>query len=262
MSLDPKIFAELAEHLENAQLEARAVPQISIAYPHIDVEDGYAIQHEIRRRKIMRGARIIGMKAGVTSRAKMKQVGIDTPSYGFLADAFAVPDGGEVVTGELIHPRVEPEFAFVLKRDLEGPGCHVGAVLAATDFVMPALEIIDSRYENFKFDLASVIADNSSSARFVLGGRCRSVDELELATTGLVMEKNGEPAAFGAGAAVLNHPAAAVALIANLLARRGEKLRAGDVVLTGGVTEAVPVKAGDHIRLRIQDLGSVSVRFV
>jgi 2-oxo-3-hexenedioate decarboxylase len=262
MSLDPKIIAELAEHLENAQLEARAVPQISIAYPHIDVEDGYAIQHEIRRRKIMRGARIIGMKAGVTSRAKMKQVGIDTPSYGFLADAFAVPDGGEVVTGELIHPRVEPEFAFVLKRDLEGPGCHVGAVLAATDFVMPALEIIDSRYENFKFDLASVIADNSSSARFVLGGRCRSVDELELATTGLVMEKNGEPAAFGAGAAVLNHPAAAVALIANLLARRGEKLRAGDVVLTGGVTEAVPVKAGDHIRLRIQDLGSVSVRFV
>ena len=202
------------------------------------------------------------MKAGVTSRAKMKQVGIDTPSYGFLADDFAVPDGGEVVTGELIHPRVEPEFAFVLKRDLEGPGCHVGAVLAATDFVMPALEIIDSRYENFKFDLASVIADNSSSARFVLGGRCRSVDELDLATTGLVMEKNGEPVAFGAGAAVLNHPAAAVALIANLLARRGEKLSAGDVVLTGGVTEAVPVKAGDHVRLRIQDLGSVSVRFV
>ena len=262
MSLDPKIIAELAEHLENAQLKARAVPQISIAYPHIDVEDGYAIQHEIRQRKFGRGARIVGMKAGVTSRAKMKQVGIDTPSYGFLADAFAVPDGGEVVTGELIHPRVEPEFAFVLKRDLEGPGCHVGAVLAATDFVMPALEIIDSRYENFKFDLASVIADNSSSARFVLGGRCRSVDELDLATTGLVMEKNGEPVAFGAGAAVLNHPAAAVALIAKLLARRGEKLSAGDLVLTGGVTEAVPVKAGDHIRLRIQDLGSVSVRFV
>ncbi len=262
MSLDPKIIAELAEHLENAQLGARPVPQVSIAYPHIDVEDGYAIQHEIRRRKVMRGARIVGMKAGVTSRAKMKQVGIDTPSYGFLVDAFAVPDGGEVVTGELIHPRVEPEFAFVLKRDIEGPGCHVGAVLAATDFVMPGLEIIDSRYENFKFDLASVIADNSSSARFVLGGRCRSIDELDLATTGLVMEKNGEPVAFGAGAAVLNHPAAAVALIANLLARRDEKLSAGDVVLTGGVTEAVPVKAGDHVRLRIQDLGSVSVRFV
>ncbi len=262
MSLDPKIITELAEHLENARLGARPVPQVSIAYPHIDVEDGYAIQHEIRRRKVGRGARIVGMKAGVTSRAKMKQVGIDTPSYGFLTDDFAVSDGGEVVTSELIHPRVEPEFAFVLKRDLEGPGCHVGAVLAATDFVMPALEIIDSRYENFKFDLASVIADNSSSARFVLGGRCRSVDELDLATTGLVMEKNGEPVAFGAGAAVLNHPAAAVALIANLLARRDEKLRAGDIVMTGGVTEAVPVKAGDHVRLRVQDLGSVSIRFV
>ena len=126
---------------------------------------------------------------------------------------------------------------------------------------MPALEISDSRYENFKFDLPSVIADNSSSARFVLGGSCRPVDALDLATCGLVMEKNGEAVAFGAGGAVLGHPAAAVAMIANLMARRGEKLHAGDVVLTGGVTEATPVKAGDHIRMRMQDLGSVSIGF-
>ncbi len=262
MPLDAATIAELGAYLENAQLEARPVPQISIAHPGADMDDGYAIQWEIRRRKVATGARIVGMKAGVTSRAKMRQVGIDTPSYGFLADSYSALDGGEIEVGSLIHPRVEPEFAFVLKRNVEGPGCHVGTVLAATDFVMPALEIIDSRYKDFKFDLASVVADNSSSARFVLGGRCRALDELDLATSGLVMEKNGEAVAYGAGAAVLGHPAAAVALIANLLARSGEKLHAGDIVLTGGVTEAKPVKAGDHIHLRVQDLGSVSIRFV
>ncbi|WP_113889135.1 2-oxo-3-hexenedioate decarboxylase [Roseiarcus fermentans] len=261
MPLDAATIAELADHLESAQREARPVAQISIAHPGVDIDDGYAIQWAIRARKVARGARIVGMKAGVTSRAKMRQVGIDTPSYGFLADSFAALDGGEIEAGSLIHPRVEPEFAFVLKRDVEGPGCHVGAVLAAADFVMPGLEIIDSRYRDFKFDLPSVVADNSSSARFVLGGRCRPADALDLASSGLVMEKNGEAVAYGAGAAVLGHPAAAVALIANLLARRGEKLRAGDIVLTGGVTEATPVKAGDHIRLRVQDLGSVTIRF-
>jgi 2-oxo-3-hexenedioate decarboxylase len=261
MPLDASTIAELAEYLESAQLEARAVPQVSIAHPEIDAEDGYAIQWEIRRRKVFRGARIVGMKAGVTSRAKMRQVGIDSPSYGFLADSFAAADGDEIAMSELIHPRVEPEFAFVLKRDVEGPGCHVGTVLAATDFVMPALEIIDSRYQNFKFDFPSVVADNSSSARFVLGGRCRSIEALDLASCGLVLEKNGENVAYGAGAAVLGHPAAAVALIANLLARRGERLRAGDIVLTGGATEAIPVAAGDRMCLRVQGLGSVSIGF-
>jgi 2-oxo-3-hexenedioate decarboxylase len=262
MPLDESTIHELAGQLDNAKLRALAVPQISLAHPGLNVEDGYAIQWEIRRRTLARGGRIVGMKAGLTSRAKMRQIGIDTPCYGFLADAFAVMDGGEVVARELIHPRVEPEFAFVLGRDLEGPGCNVGTVLSATNFVMPALEIIDSRYENFQFDLASVIADNSSSARFVLGGRCREIGDLDLANCGLILEKNGQNISFGAGAAVLGHPAAAVALIANLLAGRGERLNGGDIVLTGGVTEAVPVKAGDYVRMRAQDLGSVSCRFV
>jgi 2-oxo-3-hexenedioate decarboxylase len=262
MPLDENALHELAEQLDNARLRALAVAQISLAHPGLDVEDGYAIQWELRRRTLARGGRIVGMKAGLTSRAKMRQIGIDTPTYGFLPDSFAVMDGGELAASELIHPRVEPEFAFVLGRDLEGPGCNLGAVLSATNFVLPALEVIDSRYENFKFDLASVISDNSSSARFVLGGRCREVGDLDLANCGLVLEKNGENVAFGAGAAVLGHPAAAVALIANLLSRRGERLKRGDIILTGGVTEALPIKAGDHVRLRVQDLGSVSFRMV
>ncbi len=261
MALDAKTIAELAEYLEQAELEAHAVAQISNAHPGITEADGYAIQHEIRRRKQARGTKIVGVKAGLTSRAKMKQVGVDQPSYGFLADYFAVNDGDQIAIGELIHPRVEPEIAFMLKKPLEGPGCHIGAVLAATDFVMPALEVIDSRYENFKFDLPSVVADNSSSARFALGGRCRPLEDLDLRTIGLVLEKNGAPVAFGAGAAVLGHPAAAVAMVVNLLARRGEGLPAGALILTGGATEATPVVAGDHVQLRTQSLGSVAVRF-
>ncbi len=262
MTLSPEQTAELAEYLENAELNAKAVPQISLRHPGITEANGYAIQHEIRRRKTARGTQIVGMKAGLTSRAKMRQVGVENPSYGFLADYFAVPDGGEIERARLIHPRVEPEIAFVLKKPLRGPGCHIGAVLAATEFVMPALEIIDSRYENFKFDFASVVADNSSSSRFVLGGRARPVEELDLRTLGMVLEHNGKPFSFGAGAAVLGHPALAVALVVNLLARRDEGLEAGTMILTGGITEAVACQAGDHVCLRMQDLGSVSARFV
>jgi len=135
-------------------------------------------------------------------------------------------------------------------------------VLAATDFVMPAIEIIDSRYRDFKFDLKSVVADNCSSSRFVVGGRMRPVEDLDLRTLGIVMEKNGAVVSLGAGAAVLGHPAAAIAMLANLLGERGEEIPAGTLILSGAVTEAVAVQAGDNVTLRVQDLGSVNVRFV
>ena len=191
----------------------------------------------------------------------MKQMGVETPCFGFLVDTFTVPDGGEVKIAELIHPKVEPEIAFVLNKPLRGPGCHVGAVLAATDFVMPGIEVIDSRYRDFKFDLKSVIADNCSSSRYALGGMAVPLAGLDLRTLGVVMEKNGEAVAIGAGAAVLGHPAAAIAMLANHLGARGEEIPAGTMILSGGVTEAVAVAAGDHVNLRIQSLGSVSIKF-
>lgn len=262
MKLDQATIARLAEHLENAELQAHDVVKITDEHPDMDWDDAYAIQAEILRRKLARGNRVVGLKAGLTSHAKMKQMGVETPCFGFLVDYFSVPDGGEIKIGELIHPKVEPEIAFVLKRALKGPGCHIGAVLAATDFVMPGIEIIDSRYRDFKFDLKSVIADNCSSSRFVLGGQAVPVDELDLRTLGVVMEKNGEIVGIGAGAAVLGHPAAAIAMLANHLGARGEEIPAGTMILSGGVTEAVAVKAGDNVNLRIQSLGSTSVRFV
>ena len=262
MTLDQDTIQQLAAHLENAELSATAVTKITDAHPQLDWDDAYAIQAAIRARKESRGHRIAGLKAGLTSRAKMKQMGVETPVFGVIFDYMSVADGGEIDTAKLIHPKVEAEIAFVLKKALRGPGCHVGAVLAATDFVVPAVEIIDSRYENFRFDLASVIADNTSASRFVVGGVARSVEGLDLRTLGLVMEKNGEIVAMAAGAAVLGHPAVAIAALANHLAARGEEIPAGTFIMSGGATEAIPVAAGDAISVRFQDLGSVAMRFI
>ncbi|MDI3489271.1 MAG: 2-oxo-3-hexenedioate decarboxylase [Thauera sp.] len=261
MKLSREVIEQLAIHLETCELEAKDTPKITDDHPDMDWDDAYAIQDEIKRRKIARGNRVIGLKAGLTSHAKMKQMGVETPVFGFLVDYFSVPEGGEIDTSNLIHPKVEPEIAFVTKAPLRGPGCHIGAVLAATDFVIPAIEVIDSRYRDFKFDLKSVVADNCSSSRFVVGGRMGNVADLDLRTTGIVLEKNGEPVAFGAGAAVLGHPAAAIAMLANMLGERGEEIPAGTLILSGGITEAVAVEPGDDVTLRVQDLGSVSVRF-
>jgi 2-oxo-3-hexenedioate decarboxylase len=262
MKLDAKTIAGLAEHLETCQLQARDTVKITDEHPDMDWDDAYAIQAEILRRKRSRGLRLAGLKAGLTSHAKMKQMGVTTPVFGFMTDDYAVPDGGEVRVGELIHPKVEPEIAFVTGRPLKGPGCHIGSVLAAIDFVMPGIEVIDSRYRDFKFDLKSVIADNTSAARFVVGGQPTAVAGIDLRTVGVVMEKNGQVVAVGAGAAVLGHPAAALAMLANHLGARGEEIPAGTLILSGGITEAVAVQAGDAVTLRVQGMGSTGLRFV
>ena len=212
MPLDTATIAQLAEHLENCELQAHDTPKITDNHPDMDWDDAYAIQDCIRERKLARGCRIIGYKAGLTSHAKMQQMGVASPVFGFLADYFSVPESSTVHVAELIHPKVEPEIAFVLKRALQGPGCTIADVLAATDFVLPAIEVIDSRYRDFKFDLKSVIADNSSSSRFITGGCAKPVGELDLKTLGVVMEINGRVVQTGAGAAVLGHPAASVAM--------------------------------------------------
>lgn len=261
MALPKKTIDALAERLENAELQAFEVTKITDEHPDMDWDDAYAIQDRIRERKIARGNRIVGLKMGLTSQAKMRQMGVEVPVYGFLADYFSVSDGGTINTKELIHPRIEAEIAFVTKAPLHGPGCHIGSVMAATDFVIPAVEIIDSRYKDFKFDLKSVIADNTSSARFVTGGRPRPPMDIDLRTQGVVVEKNGEVVELGAGAAVLGHPAMSVAMLANMLGAKGEHIPAGSFIMTGGITAAVAVAAGDSVLVRYQDLGSVHVKF-
>ena len=261
MTLDNGTIALLAEQLDNAELEARAITRITDEHPQLDLDDAYAIQDEIRRRKEARGDKVAGLKVGLTSFAKMKLLGAGSPVFGFVAGTMARPDGGEIRHRELIHPRVEAEICVVTRTALTGPGCHVAAVMAAVDFVLPALEVVDSRYRDNKVDLKSMIADNTSAARFVSGGRARDLDELDLRTLGVVLEVNGEIKTMAAGAAVLGHPLAGVALLANHLSRRGSAIPAGSFIMTGGVAEACAVNPGDHVAARFQDLGTVSIRF-
>jgi len=261
MTLDPVIIAALAERLENAELNRAPITKITDEHPAMDWDDAYAIQDEIRRRKTERGVKIAGLKGGLTSQAKMKQMNVSEPVFGFLCDYGACADGGEIDIDRFIAPRVEAEIAFVTKRDITGP-CHIGTVLQATDFVLAAVEILDSRYQNFKFDLLSVVADNTSAAAFVTGGNPRRVGDVNLRTLGVVMEKNGEIVGLAAGAAVLGHPAESIVMLANRLARKGDVIPAGTFIMTGGVTAAVSVERGDHISVRYQDLGAVSMRFV
>lgn len=261
-NLTQEQIEHLAEHCEQAELQAYEITKITDDYPDMTYQDAFDIQWAARRRKEARGHKIVGMKMGLTSWAKMAQMGVEQPCYGYLADYFSVPEGGTFNVDELIHPKIEAELAFVLKHPLQGPGVHIGDVLRATDFVMPAVEVIDSRYKDFKFDLKSVIADNSSSSRFMAGGRMARVDELDLKTLGVVLEINGEVVQTGAGAAVLGHPAASVAMLANMLAERGEGLAAGSFIMIGAMTAAVQVNKGDAFNVRYQGLGSLSGRFI
>lgn len=262
MNLDQATIEALAERLDKAATELKPITKITDEYPEMEWDDAYAIQYALRDRIFSRGGKLGGMKMGLTSHAKMKQMGVDVACYGFLNAHSAYAEGADIPAADFIHPRIEAEVAAVTKAPLRGPGCHLGQVLAAIDFVMPAVEIIDSRYENFRFDLKSVVADNTSAAGFVTGGRTARPTDVDLRTMGVVLEKNGAVVETGAGAAVLGHPANAIAMLANMLAARGEEIPAGTFIMTGGITAAVAVEPGDSFSIRYQGLGSLSMRFV
>lgn len=262
ITLNPEQIATLTDRVEAAQRDAKAIPKLTDDFPGMTLDDGYAVQMALRQRWLARGVRQVGWKAGLTSKAKMVQMGVSVPSIGFLMADMSRPESSAVRTDDLVHPRVELEVAFVTKAPLAGANITRNDVLAATDFVLPAIEIIDSRFSGFKFDLPSVVADNGSSARFVTGGRPRYVQDVDLPSIGVVMEKNGEAVTMSAAAAVMGHPADAVALLVKVLHELGETLPAGSFVMSGGITEAVAVKPGDTILARYQDLGSLSVRFI
>ncbi|MEN4901954.1 2-oxo-3-hexenedioate decarboxylase [Luteimonas sp. TWI1437] len=262
MSLSQETVAQLATLLHDAERDVRDTVKITDAHPALSIEDAYRIQDALRAHKQARGVRCVGMKMGLTSYAKMQQMGVNTPIYGFLGSDNAVDDGAEIEAAKLIHPKVEAEIAFVMRDALQGPGCTPEQVMAATLCLLPAIEVIDSRYENFRFDLPSVIADNTSAARYVIGSRPTAPQGIDLETTGVVLEKNGQVVEVGAGAAVLGNPALAVAMLVDMLHARGQSLPAGSVVLSGAITAAVAVEAGDNVQVRVDGLGSTGLRFV
>ncbi len=259
-TLSPTDVSKLADTVQHAQDTGSEIHKLTNDFPSMTIDDGYLVQAELLRRWKSDGRTLAGYKGGLTSKAKMVQMGVDVPCFGVLIADTCVPDGGAVAAASLIHPKVEAEIAFVMAKELSG-SVTIDEVLAATDFVLPAIEVIDSRYENFKFDLPSVIADNTSAARYVVGGSPRRVKDLDLRLLGVVMEKNGELVGSAAGAAVMNHPAASVVALVQWLASSGQSLPAGSLVMTGGVTEAIAVQAGDHVTARVQHLGTVGLRF-
>lgn len=247
-------LASIAEQLDNAALNATATPQL--AEP-LTLDDAYAVQAASLRRRYARGQRRIGIKMGFTSRAKMAQMGVDEMIWGRLTDAMLVEDGDAISFGRYVHPRVEPEIAFLLKSDLPG-SITMPAAVAALAGVAPALEIIDSRYENFKFSLTDVVADNSSSSSFVVGPW--NDPGQSLANLGMILEIDGQARQIGSSAAILGNPVRSLVAAARLAETAGEPLKAGDIVMAGGATAAEALSVGSHVRLCVQRLGAVEFR--
>lgn len=252
-------YKELAKYLVSAEVEKREVVKVTEDIkPDLTVEEAYLVQKELVNMKLQEGRRIVGPKMGLTSQAKMKQMGVAEPIYGYVFDYMLINHGGKLPFHDLIHPKVEAEIAFVIGEDIEGPGVTGAQVLAKTEYVLPALEIIDSRYENFNFTLPDVVADNASTSRVVFGTALKKPEQFELELVGATLAINGEIKELGAGAAVLGHPANAIAMLANMLSRKGDKVRKGDVILSGALTGAVMLKAGDFVSGKFDGLGEVT----
>lgn len=245
---------ELAARLAKAVADRTAIDQLSDEVPDLDLAAGYAVQRLLRAD----AGPLAGWKLGVTSRAKQAQVGVSSPVFGFLAGANALDLGEPLDTSQLIQPRCEPEIVFTLGRDLSGPHVTAADVLSASSGVAVGIEVLDSRFRDYRFTMADVVADNTSAGRFVVGTPVPPAG-IDLRLVGVVLEKNGDLVATASGAASLGHPAAAVAWMVRAMAADGEGLRAGEVVLSGGLTAAVPVGPGDVVVASIDRLGTVEL---
>lgn len=266
--LDARQHAALAAELQNAERTRVQLEQFSKRHPEMGFEDSYAIQRAWVGLELAAGRRIVGHKIGLTSRAMQRVAQITEPDYGTLLDSMVLRDGGEVEAARFIVPRLEVEFAFVLARPLEGPHATLLDVLNATDYVIPALELIDARIEQFDRvtraprKVLDTIADNAANAGIVMGGRPMRPDAVDWRWAGAMLLKNGVIEESGLGAAVLNHPGNGVAWLANKLAPFGERLEAGEIVLGGSFTQPVPCAAGDVFHADYGPLGAISLRFV
>jgi 2-oxo-3-hexenedioate decarboxylase len=244
---------ELAARVDTAAKDARSIAQLSGSVD-LSLPEAYEVQKRSIALRLARGERQVGMKMGFTSRAKMVQMGLSDLIWGRLTDRMIVEDGGAIRFGRYVHPRVEPEIAFLLKRPLAGVVTPLQA-LDAVEAVAPAMEVIDSRYENFKFSLADVVADNSSSSGFVTGQWHRP--DFDFSNLGLVMSFNGTPVQIGSTAAILGNPLRSLVAAARFAGEAGEPLQAGWIVMAGGATVAEALAPGLWVECEIQALGRV-----
>jgi len=253
---------DLGDELYDALVAGKTVSPLTSRGFDISIEDAYYIQQRMLSRRLENGEKVIGKKIGVTSKPVMNLLGVHQPDFGYLLDGMVYNEGESIEMSTLIQPKAEGEIAFLLKKDLRGPGVTAADVLAATEGVMACFEIVDSRITDWKIKIQDTVADNASCGVFVLGDQLVDISNIDLGLCGMVLEKNGEIVVTGAGAATMGHPVNAMVWLANTLGKLGITLKAGDIVLSGAMGAMVPVVKGDNLRMTIGGLGGCSVRFV
>ncbi|MBW8753744.1 MAG: 2-oxo-hepta-3-ene-1,7-dioic acid hydratase [Sphingomonadales bacterium] len=267
MTLAPAIVSQLAASLDQAERTQTQIDHFSILHPEITVDDAYAIQQAWVDAKIADGRKLIGHKIGLTSRAMQRAGNITEPDYGSLLDDMQFRDGGEIPTARFIVPRVEVELAFILKDRLSGPNCTIFDVLSATDYVVPAIELIDARIRQVDpatkatRKVVDTISDNAANAGIILGGRPIRPLDLDLRWVCATLARNGVIEESGVAAAVLNHPANGVAWLANKLEPYGVALEPGEIILGGSFTAPVAASVGDTFHVDYGSMGTISFHF-
>ncbi|HXG27629.1 MAG TPA: fumarylacetoacetate hydrolase family protein [Nevskiales bacterium] len=263
MSLPESTLTRLGDELFAALRSASVLDPLTSREPAIDIDDAYRVSLRFLERRTAEGERVIGKKIGVTSKAVQDMLGVHQPDFGFLLDSMHVADGATLSLSEmkLIQPRAEGEIAFVLKKDLKGPGVTEAQVLDATDYVSPCFEIVDSRIRDWKIKIQDTVADNASCGVFVLGAQRVKPQALDLAAVKMDISKNGAHVASGLGSAVQGHPATAVAWLANTLGRFGIPFLAGEIILSGSLAPLLPIAAGDRFEMTLTGIGGASIGF-
>ncbi|MEW6622675.1 MAG: fumarylacetoacetate hydrolase family protein [Bacillota bacterium] len=252
---------EAAEQLYAAEKSLSTIEHLTEKYPGITIQEAYQIQLLVVEKKLEQGARIIGKKIGLTGKAMQEFMGVNEPDYGHLFDSLVGEEDVPVKMEQLIQPKIEAELAFVLKDKLKGPGVTVAEVLKATEGVMASFEIVDSRYKNWKIKIQDTIADNASTGLFILGSEIIPVSKVNLKYVGMVFERNGRVIDTAAGAAILGHPALAVAWLANKLAEYDIALNPGEIILSGALTRAYEINKGDIFTATFGGIGQVKAIF-
>ncbi|MCD2137335.1 2-keto-4-pentenoate hydratase [Salinicoccus halitifaciens] len=250
-----------ADHLNSAGSKKEGVQPITELDPEISIEDAYDIQLYTIEQNVKSGRRITGKKIGLTSKVMQEALGVEEPDYGHLLDDMQVKNGGTIPLGRVLQPKVEGEIAFILKDDLEGPDVTIQDVLEATEVVVPALEIIDSRIKDWKITLADTVADNASSGLYLLGDIPTKIEDIDLKQVEMTLYKNGILQNTGVGTAVLGDPAKCVAWLANKLSSYGITLKAGEIILSGALSAAVEAGPGDYFSAKFSGLEEVRVSF-
>ncbi|HEY1720691.1 MAG TPA: fumarylacetoacetate hydrolase family protein [Magnetospirillaceae bacterium] len=258
---DAKTIKDVADKLFAAAQSGQAIPPVRDLLPERDVDAAYRVQEINTKRALAAGRRLVGRKIGLTAKVVQKQLGVDEPDFGMLFADMALADGEEVARGRLIAPKVEAEVAFVMGKDITTEQPTIADILRAVDFVIPSIEIVDSRIADWKISIVDTVADNASAGLFTLGCEPKLLRKLDLRHCGMVIESKGEPICVGAGAAAMGNPVVAMLWLARTMARVGRPLKAGDVVMSGSLGPMTPVAWGDVVEARISGLGSVRAVF-